>query len=201
MEILLYNELNTKKIPNFQKICKYIQTGDFRSAEVKKIDKNLYRAKLDKSNRLLFSFYKFEGQTYILLLEFIENHAYNKSRFLKGGAVVDEDKIPDIVKPEEIDTEQLIYLNKNSSTFHLLDKIISFDSAQQGIYALIPPLIIIGSAGSGKTVLTLEKMKQAIGEILYITRSPYLVHNSRNLYYSLDYNNEDQEISFLSFDD
>ncbi|MCB1193709.1 MAG: PhoH family protein [Leptospiraceae bacterium] len=201
MKVLLYNELNPKKIPNFQKIRKFIETDDFRSAEVKKIGDNLYRARLDKSNRLLFSLYKYEGSTYALLLEFIENHAYDKSRFLKGGATIDEDKIPDISEWEEADADQLIYLNETSSSFNLLDKIISFDTAQQDIYTINPPLIIIGSAGSGKTVLTLEKMKQAIGEILYITRSPYLVHNSRNLYYALDYTNEDQEISFLSFDD
>ena len=58
---------------------------------------------------------------------------------------------------------------------------------------------MIGSAGSGKTALTLEKMKDAIGDILYVTRSPYLVHNSRNLYYALNYENDAQEVSFLSF--
>jgi len=48
-------------------------------------------------------------------------------------------------------------------------------------------------------VLTLEKMKEAVGDILYVTRSPYLVHNSRDLYYAAGYANEDQQIDFLSF--
>ncbi len=201
MQILLYNELNPRKIPNFQKVRKFLEADDFRSAEVKKIGDNLYRARLDKANRLLFSLYRYADQTYALILECIENHAYEKSRFLKGGAGVDENKIPPVASPEEADSEALIYLNQALPTFNLLDKIISFDEAQQQIYALHPPLIIIGSAGSGKTALTLEKMKHAAGEILYITRSPYLVHNSRNLYYALGYANEAQEISFLSFDD
>jgi superfamily I DNA and RNA helicase len=55
----------------------------------------------------------------------------------------------------------LAYLNPGSSSFNLLDEIISFDDRQQSIYALETPLIVIGSAGSGKTALTLEKIKQA----------------------------------------
>ena len=201
MQVLLYNELDPKKIPNFKKIRGFLENGDFRSAEVKKIGDNLYRARLDKANRLLFALYHYAGETFILALEYIAHHAYDKSRFLKGGAVIDEDKIPLVEQPGEAEPEALIYLNTTHPTFNLLDKIISFDEAQQRIYALLPPLIVIGSAGSGKTALTLEKMKQAGGEILYITRSPYLVHNSRNLYYALGYANEAQEISFLSFDD
>ena len=42
-------------------------------------------------------------------------------------------------------------------------------------------------------------MKDAPGEVLYVTRSPYLVHNARNLYYALEYENDDQDVSFLSF--
>ena len=64
-----------------------------------------------------------------------------------------------------------------------------------------PPLVIIGSAGSGKTALTLEKMKHAVGDILYVTQSAYLVKNSRDLYYAHNYDNEDQQVDFLSFDE
>jgi len=58
---------------------------------------------------------------------------------------------------------------------------------------------VIGSAGSGKTALTLEKMKQAIGDVLYVTQSAYLVKNSRDLYYAHHYDNPEQQIDFLSF--
>jgi hypothetical protein len=81
----------------------------------------------------------------------------------------------------------------------VLNKVISFDDAQQAVYTLPPPCIVIGSAGSGKTALTLEEMKEALGEVLYVTRSPYLVRNARTLYYALEYANDDQDISFLSF--
>jgi len=64
---------------------------------------------------------------------------------------------------------------------------------------LQPPLIVIGSAGSGKTALTLEKMKQTVGDVLYVTQSSYPVKNSRDLYYAHDYGNADQQVDFLSF--
>ncbi len=201
MQIILYNQLNPAQIPNFEKMRVYLEAGDFRSAEVKKVGDNLYRARLDKSNRLLFSIYRYQDQTYILVLEWIAQHAYDKSRFLRRGGEIDETKLPAVDSPAQAPGPPLSYLNPHRPSFHLLDKVISFDDAQQAVYTLPPPLIVIGAAGSGKTALTLEKMKEAAGEVLYVTRSPYLVHNSRNLYYALDYDNDNQEVSFLSFDD
>ncbi|HYQ93187.1 MAG TPA: hypothetical protein VES89_14200, partial [Candidatus Competibacteraceae bacterium] len=76
MHLLLYHPLNPTTIPNFEKIRAYLEAGDFRSAEVKKVGDNLYRARLDKSNRLLFSLYRYQEQTYLLVLEWIAQHAY-----------------------------------------------------------------------------------------------------------------------------
>jgi hypothetical protein len=70
MNILLYNELNPNKIPNFKKFQGYIEANDFKSADVKKIGDNLYRARLNITDRLLFSIYKHDGKAYALILEF-----------------------------------------------------------------------------------------------------------------------------------
>src|SRR5712691_10817887 len=199
MQVLLYNQLNPKNIPNFDKMKGLLEAGDFRSADVKKIGDNLYRARLDRSNRLLFSLYRYQDETYILALEYIAHHAYNTSRFLRRGGTIDESNIPTLDHPEQAEAAPLAYLNPQLPTFHLLNKVISFDDAQQAVYTLPPPCMVIGSAGSGKTALVLEKMKDAPGEVLYVTRSPYLVHTARNLYYALDYTNDDQDVSFLSF--
>lgn len=198
MKVLLYNELNTKKIPGFAKMKKLLEVDDFRSADVKKVGPNLYRSRLDIRHRLLFSIYQHAGQRYALILEFIANHAYEKSRFLQHGASIDESKIPTIEQLDE-EPESLVFLNDQHHTFNILDKVISFDATQHSVYELNPPVIIIGSAGSGKTALTLEKMKHAIGDVLYVTHSPYLVKNSRDIYYSQRYDNEDQQVDFFSF--
>jgi hypothetical protein len=203
MEILHYNDLDYAKVKkNFIKVVEYLKSGNFAGAEVKKMSNTgYYRAKLDEENRLLFKFARYNDQTYLLLLEVILHHNYRDSRFL-NGATVDETKIAPLLKPEQIDTADILplpYVNPRAAKFHLLDKVISFDDDQQQVFELPTPLIVIGSAGSGKTALTLEKIKTLRGNILYVTLSPYLVENSANLYYSFQYRNEDQEIEFLSF--
>ena len=63
------------------------------------------------------------------------------------------------------------------------------------MYRLPPPLIVVGGAGSGKTALTLEKLKHADGEVLYVTHSAYLAQNARDLYYASGFERDGQEAS------
>lgn len=198
MQILLYNELNPASISGFSKWQKLLAADDLKSADVKKIGDNLYRARLNRSDRLLLAFYHHNGERYALVLEYLKSHDYAGSRFLRGVTHIDEDKIPPLEHLPD-DLPGLAYVNPQHQRFNLLDKIISFDAAQQDIYSLSPPLVIIGSAGSGKTALTLEKLKAAPGDVLYVTLSPYLVKNSRDLYYAHGYENEQQHVDFLSF--
>ncbi|MCD4675504.1 MAG: UvrD-helicase domain-containing protein [Desulfobacula sp.] len=204
MNILFYKDLNISGVTKqYEKTVNFLKNGDFISADVKKMkNTGYYRAKLDYENRLIFKFARYKEQTYILLLEVIRNHNYDKSRFLGGAARIDETKLLAVRNEKDIEKEQqpeLTYLNQKASKFHLLDKVISFDNIQEEIFNLNPPVVIIGSAGSGKTVLTLEKIKPLKGNILYATLSPFLVEYSAKLYYSNNYINENQDIDFLSF--
>ena len=202
MRLLYYNELDTSKVKKqFKKVEQLLEKGDFKSADVKKMQQGYYRAKLDRENRLLFRFGKYEGENYLLLLEVIFHHQYEKSKFL-NGANIDERKLVGLKAEKDIspkDVKQLVYINHKRKHFHLLDKIISFDDDQFEIYGLPAPLVIIGSAGSGKTALTLEKMKYFSGKVLYISLSPYLVENAQRIYYSFEYDNDKQEVDFMSF--
>jgi hypothetical protein len=199
MRILVYRGLDTAAIPGYEKLAAHLAAGDFRSAEVKKVGDNLYRARLDRSNRLLFSLYRHAGEPCVLVLEYIHHHAYDKSRFLSRGAAVDEARIPAVAAGEVEQAPELSFVNPRLPRFHLLDKVLSFDDDQEAIYRQPPPLVIVGSAGSGKTALTLEKMKDVSGDILYVTRSPFLVRNARELYFANGYANEEQNIDFLSY--
>ncbi|MCL1961171.1 MAG: hypothetical protein FWG56_05230, partial [Desulfovibrionaceae bacterium] len=78
-------------------------------------------------------------------------------------------------------------------------KPLSFDDAQEAVYRLPPPLVLVGSAGSGKTALTLEKMRLTEGEVLYVTQSPWLAQSARALYFAHGYENPRQEVQFLSY--
>ena len=87
MRLLLYKDLDTRRVkPAFAKVRAAIEAGDFRSADVKKLAPTGYwRAKLDYSNRLLLQFARWGDETVCLALEVIDNHAYDKSRFLRVG--------------------------------------------------------------------------------------------------------------------
>jgi len=203
MEILYYKNLDFKIVQQkFFQVLEVLKNGNFSGADVKKMPQTgLYRAKLDYDTRLLFKIAKYNGQSYLLLLEIIRNHDYASSRFLRG-IHIDENKllpIQNIERSEQMETVVMPYVNSRKPFFHLLDKILSFDDGQEEILHLPLPLIIIGSAGSGKTAMSLEKIKMLKGNILYVTLSPFLVENAARLYYSHNYENENQEVDFLSF--
>ena len=56
-----------------------------------------------------------------------------------------------------------------------------------------------GSAGSGKTALTLEKLKHMEGEVLYVTHSAFLAQSARDIYYANGFEHDAQEAVFLSY--
>lgn len=204
MRILEYDGLNTSRVgKNYRKVIAAIARDDFAAAQVKKLANlshgKFYRARLDDSNRLLFSLVRHGDSVCALILEVIENHDYDKSRFLRG-APIDESKIPDCDAAEAMrEAEPIRYLHPDHPVIHLLDKPLSFDDAQAAIYRMPAPLVIVGSAGSGKTALTLEKLKHAEGEVLYVTHSAFLAQSARDLYYANGFEHSGQEAVFLSY--
>ena len=180
-------------IPNKEssKVVEFLKTGDFKSAETKKLtNTNYFRAKLNYENRLLFTFLRYQSETYIVLLETILNHEYEKSKFLRGVKFDEENIDFDKVKIEES-----IYINQKKE-FRYIDKFISFSQEQEDILQLQPPILVVGSAGSGKTSVTIEKLRQLRGRVLYISISNYLVQNSQKIC-GEGYDN----IDFLNFND
>ncbi len=204
MKILEYTDLDTTRVDaNCRKVAEAIARSDFRAAQVKKLGNlshgRFYRAKLNDSDRLLFCLLSHSGEACALMLEVIRNHDYAKSRFLRGAAI-DESRIADADATEAIQNAQPVrYLHPERTSIHLLDKPISFDDTQEAVYRQPAPLIVVGSAGSGKTALTLEKLKNAEGEVLYVTHSAFLAQSARDLYYANGFEREGQEAVFLSY--
>ena len=204
MRLLQYKDLDMRRVkPAFAKVRAAIEAGDFKSPDVKKLHIGAYyRAKLDYSNRLLLQFARHEGETVCLALEVIENHAYDKSRFLRG-APVDEAKIDD---ESNVDSAQLAaeavplrWLHPTRIEFELLDKPVVFDDAQEAVRRLPAPVVLVGSAGSGKTAVTLAKLREAHGRVLYVTQSAFLAQSARALYDAHGYDNPAQEAEFLCY--
>ena len=207
MRLLLYKDLDTRRVKTaFAKVRAAIEAGDFRSADVKKMAPTGYwRAKLDYSNRLLLQFARCADETVCLALEVIENHAYEKSRFLRGAAVVEakiesEAVLTDVAAAgPALGAIPMRWLHPNRNEFELLDKPIVFDDDQEAVRRLPAPVIVVGSAGSGKTAVTLAKMREAEGRVLYVTQSAYLAQSARVLYDAHGYENAAQEPVFLSY--
>jgi hypothetical protein len=159
VKILEYTGLDTSRVKaSYRKVADAIARNDFRAAQVKKLVNlshgRFYRARLDDADRLLFSLVRHGDEVCALMLEVIANHDYDKSRFLRGAAI-DESRILDIDADEAIgEALPVRYLHPERTTIHLLDKPISFDDTQEAIYRQPAPLIVVGSAGSGKTALT-----------------------------------------------
>lgn len=205
MRLLQYKDLDLRRVkPAFAKVSAAIESGDFKSPDIKKLHTGgYYRAKLDHSNRLLLQFARFGNETVCLALEVIENHAYDKSRFLRG-APVDETKIErepgiDPTALPATDVTALRWLHATRAEFELLDKPLVFDDAQEAVRLVPAPLVIVGSAGSGKTAVTLTKFREAQGRVLYVTQSAFLAQSARALYDAHGYDNPHQEAEFLSY--
>lgn len=204
MKILEFADLDISRVKSaYRKVVSAIANGEFRAAQVRKLtgvgNRRLYRARLNDADRLIFCLLRHNDDICALMLEVIVNHDYEKSRFLRG-AVIDEDKIIDCYADEAVtEAQSLRYLNPGRTIVHLLDKPISFDDAQEAVFRAPSPLIIVGGAGSGKTALTLEKLKLVEGDVLYVTHSAYLAQNARNLYYASGFKRSGQEATFLSY--
>lgn len=203
MELLQYNELDPgRHRAAFERVCAALRAGDFRAAHVKKLTPGpYYRAELSAADRLIFAFGSCEGRACILLLEIVENHAYEKSRFLRG-AQVDESRLTPVTAPPPASEPPPLTIARRAGErmhFHLLDKALSFDEEQEAALNAPLPLVLVGSAGSGKTALALERLKRCEGAVAYITLSPYLAEHASRLYHSFEYENPRQQADFLGF--
>lgn len=201
MKILEYRGFSApRQSAQYKKIVELLEREELEAAQVKKLaPTSYYRAKLNDRDRLLFTLLHCGGVRYALLLEIIENHAYDKSRFLRGSKI-DDEKIPALpAMPLSDDAFHPVpYVNTQTRRLNILDKMLSFDDAQEAIYHAPLPLIIIGSAGSGKTALALEKLKTASGDVLYVTQSAFLAQHARNLYFAQGYEAVHQNVDFYS---
>ncbi len=206
MRLLTHHDLDAQRVrPQLAKLKEALARDDFKSPNLKKLQPTPYwRFKLDYANRLLVQFAHHGTETVCLALEVILNHDYEKSRFLRGTLINWHDLDQDDSAPiETTDITQnalpLRYIHPQRGEFHVLDKVLSFDDAQQAVFEAPAPLILVGSAGSGKTALTLQKFRLARGRVLYITQSSFLAQSAQAMYFAHGFEPEGQEPEFLSY--
>lgn len=71
MRVLEYRDLDTSSVrPRYEKVRRLLEEEDFRAAQVKKlVQHDLYRARLDDANRLLFKLAAYRGERCALILK------------------------------------------------------------------------------------------------------------------------------------
>ncbi|OJH31309.1 MAG: ankyrin repeat domain-containing protein [Wolbachia endosymbiont of Armadillidium vulgare] len=167
-----------------------------------------FRAKLSDSDRLLFTRRKHNDKDAFVILEVILNHDYHKSKFLTNREKIRNIKIIDEKVPDTVEIE-------DAPQIRWLGNFITFSAKQEDIVERVEkfelPLVISGSAGSGKTSVALESLKRIKekfegGKILYITKSENLIKESKKIFECENYNqttdelrtHTPEEIDFLS---
>ena len=186
-----------------EKVRACVEKGDLRTPGVHKLAFGpYYAAKLGYAERLLLAFIAHRGETSCIALEILEKHDYERSRFNRG-ARFDPSKVDELeaieVTAADVETTPIGYLHPKRSTISLLDKPLSFDDAQEAVLRAPCPILLVGTAGSGKTVLALERMRDARGDVAYVTRSAALAEHARTMYFAHRFEAEDQRADFRSF--
>lgn len=185
--------------PQLERVRSAIERGELAAIDLKKLGVGgYYRAKLSERARLVLQFVQWEGQRAALALEILPNHEYEKSRFLRG-ARIDESRIEDAHRVEVLEAAPIKYLHPTRASFALLDKPLSFDDVQDDVLRRRPPLVLVGSAGSGKTALLLQQLRGAAGRVAYVTESAWLAQSARGLYVAHGWDPGEQEADFLSY--
>ena len=217
MRILEYAGFDAERVHvRYQKVVAAFAHADFAALDIKKLRGRtsnqgdvqrfgpLYRAKLGYADRLLFTYVCYQNELCVLMLEVLLGHDYASSRFLRG-ALVDEQHISAPPNTQNSALElttgriaELRYLHPERAKIFWLDRPLSLDDSQFEIFNSPAPLILVGSAGSGKTALILEKLKTLPGDVLYVTLSAFLASSAREKYLSTEPAAE-QNAEFLSY--
>lgn len=202
MELLEYYDLDTSRVQRqYLRARELLAERRFNELDIRKLaNAKIFRAKLDDTNRLLFTFATFRGAHYLLVLEVVLNHRYDKSRFLRGKVISEGDFVP--VTEQEVNypsgVEELRFINTSTRSFHVLDKPISFDDLQDTVFQEDLPLLIVGAAGCGKTAIAIEKMRSFSGRVLFVSLSSFLVEATQRLFHSGVVVDEETDVDFLS---
>ncbi len=146
---------------------------------------DVYSVRLNRSDRLLFTTIQMQGKAYLMVLDVVENHDYQKSRFLKPGVLRNYLELQGKTFAEEINHEDFVDSELPESLVALVEtqnpfadsacsltysrveffnqNFIEFSEEQSGlVHRTKLPLMISGVAGSGKSCVGLSMLENYI---------------------------------------
>lgn len=198
-----------------QKTINKLMDGSYNPNDLEKLKgHDVYSYRINHSDRLLFSFMKIDGQSYLLLLDVVLNHDYHKSRFLRPGvltryiaqnesvivgAITADDfvqtdlKIPRLQHEESADYEAV-------PVEYYKRQFIQLSSSQNEAVDLSLPAVIGGTAGSGKSCVAFSLLSNYVNanrfevenkcSLLYVTESQPLVNEMKAIWQELPFAND-----------
>ncbi len=172
---------------DFEETVSKLLQGEYKAAnlDLKKCrGLSLYTARVNRSDRLLFTTVEKDNKPYLLLLEVIPNHDYQKSRFLNNpvllkqfieNADIQHASVVTAANIHDLDSEEsstLSNINNNASNpdqntiverpiFYFNQRYLSFNQRQEQAVQAKLPMIISGAPGSGKSCVALSFLASA----------------------------------------
>lgn len=177
--------------------------GDYAKADVERLKghKGVYSLRLNQQARLLFTLHSVKGENYLLVLDYLPTHDYDKSRFLKNGVLQQylnkqEEAYTQVMQEAEqeslfekissqnfeglISSLQTEIQNHGLAQNQRLDRSvldfyqyqwIELNREQQEILELTLPTVLTGVAGSGKSCIALSLLSGRVKS--YLRRNVY----------------------------
>ena len=194
-----------KIMSNYPTELELLKEGRFKELDLEKLkDHQVYSIRVNRSNRLLFSTIKENGQSYLLFLEEVLEHDYDKARFLKSGVLKNYLELNgtvfsrliqdgDFEKLDTLPTALSTSLKTSSGNVswspvrYFNHKFLTLDELQERTLKEHLPLFVQGAPGSGKTCIALLLLEQHVlttktnnYPIIYVTESEALAEQMAN---------------------
>jgi ankyrin repeat protein len=180
---------------------------------------NINCLRTNKEQRILYTYFLYQGKRHPLILEFLEHHQYHRSKFLRLNvvprflkanetglieAIQEADFVPAELPPIE---QHLVTMRGTYTSVHFGHDILVFDEVQQQTLSQMKPLVIHGPPGSGKTSLAFAFLLDGVitrklDRILYVTQSRNLVNQMiKDWQAHPEYVEHQEKIEILAYED
>lgn len=218
--------VDPKVLEEYRETIEAVYRGDHAKVCFEKLNgaKKVYSARDDRETRILFTTLEGQdGKPYLIVLDVVLKHRYDKSRFLKPMG---------ITHFMELNAEELASLVINESSFLPLDEPLPFSEQdasvifqgvdfinhqfmipnplQEEAIQATPPLVVTGAPGSGKSCVALALLSQYVEHLtleekhktaLYVTSSKRLAKKMRLEWVNFPCSLEGFHVEFKTFDD
>ena len=188
-----------------------IVLGEYQAVNLEKLHgHSIYSARINKSDRLLFTTTKDHNGSHMVLLDVVRNHDYHKSKFLKTNVLSNfleknAQEISQAIRSRHFDAcdtpDSVAALKRKTAKYKLVpadyhnDKFIIFNIDQEQALVASLPAIVSGSPGSGKSAVALSMLCQlgkqhhiddpSLLPFLYVANSKPLVDQMQAMWASL----------------